>query len=581
MIFSKPVVFSATDSPGESASLLQAPGSSQKGDRRGLLALGLLWLASRALPLYWVFSQLDRKFDFELPEVKKLLEYGFWERKGAMLDTYFGNGLILHPNNHNYVNHPYPILWVYAGLYRLGGEVLVYASLAAVGLVSCLLVYVILGRYFTRSSAWAGAALFTVSQGTLEFDVNTDTVAFGTVVWLLVMLVVSRVEQERRDFSRRELWLLGLGVFVAGQCTWFALTVLPALMLITLPPGMSLANAIRRPFCIAPWRALIFGGTATLGVFLLQVFFYSSSAQGDQNYVLEQMGLANGMSRWSRLPWIFCRMILSGPALWLGALVALYQCRTLLKSNRLMQGAACYLPTLLAVCLILPGLLSRNQHGFRYPLFPCAILVCFVFERARQRWLHLILAGLAGAGLLLGFAKVQVVNKSSMAAHTLGKWIANNTAAHDVILFNRKELSPPVQPSDVEFGSRVGCSADRNFVLAIFDPAAAQAVVRRFLPEQATFLFLRDTTQPLAGELEQILAHDAKLLARTNLPVTIEPISVYKFARQQLRASLNDQSAAVEQRAANPADANAFSLELYRLDARAINWLRATNQPPR
>ena len=320
--------------------------NSIRDGKPGLLAIALLWMASRALPLYWVFSQLERKFDFEVPQVKKILEYGFWARKGAMINTDFVTGLSVNPGN--YVNHPFPIIWLYTLLYRLGGEVAIYIFLAVVGLVSCLLVYVVLRRYFSQPSAWFAAALFTVAQGAIEFDLNTDVVAFGTVVWLFVMLVVSRAHRAGRALTTGELWLLAAGVFAGGQISWFTLTTVPALMIFSLPPGVKLTEAIRKPLRIAPWRPLLIGGVATALVFLMQIVLYSSGAHGDSDYVKEQLGLTS-ISRWKSFPVIVVRMLLAGSALWFGAILALFKMRVLLKSNRLFLGAAAYLPTFIGV----------------------------------------------------------------------------------------------------------------------------------------------------------------------------------------------------------------------------------------
>jgi len=552
------------------------PAHEGNAERWGVFSIALLWLAARVLPFYWVFTALERKFDFEVPQVRKLLEYGFWARKGALLTPPADVGLFANPENFNYVNHPYPIFWLYAALYKIGGALLVYSFVAAVGLAACLMVYVILRRCFSASVAWTATALFTVAEGAIEFDFNTDVVAFGTVVWVTTLWLISRAQQARRDFSKMELWLMGLAIFASGQISWFALTTLPALLIISLPAKVKFSDAFRRPLRQPAWRALFLGGSATLLVFLVQVFLYSSGGGKDRDYLLEQLGL-KGLSRWGSLPWMTARMIFAGAALWFGGLVALFQCRRLFKSNRLFLGAAVYLPTLLMVCLVLPGLLSRNQHGFKYPLFPCAILVGFALEAMRRTaWLKFAMVLMALGGILLSYAKVQVVNRASSAAYTLGKWISANSDPRDVILFNRKDATTPVRPYDVEFASRVGLSADRLVRLSITNTFSMAETARQFAQGRRNFLFLRDETQPISEELDQVLRHQSVLHSRTNLVVPEETPPVYKIARERLRSWMSGKSS-VQAPPSAVTNSNAFSLTLYRLNHGGVGSLVSTN----
>src|SRR2546426_12623064 len=96
-----------------------------RGPARDYISLAFLWLIVHALPWFWLAD--GRHFHWEIVEAKKLLEYGFWARKGAILSYGMYAGILPHPGDFNYVNHPYPILWLYTLLYLLFGKVGPYA----------------------------------------------------------------------------------------------------------------------------------------------------------------------------------------------------------------------------------------------------------------------------------------------------------------------------------------------------------------------------------------------------------------------------------------------------------------------
>ena len=94
----------------------------------------MVWIATRAYPL----SQAQPSVYWEVAEAKKLLEYGFCERQGAIINIHFMTGTMPEPWKYNYVNHPYPILWFDTFLYWLGGSWAVLLNSALLGLLTCL-----------------------------------------------------------------------------------------------------------------------------------------------------------------------------------------------------------------------------------------------------------------------------------------------------------------------------------------------------------------------------------------------------------------------------------------------------------
>src|SRR5215475_11284442 len=83
----------------------------------GLLSCCFLWLVTRALALCWQ----DPRFLWEVWEAKKLLDYGFWDRSGAILHQFWMTGIVADPSKFNYTHHPYPVLWLYTLAYYVGG----------------------------------------------------------------------------------------------------------------------------------------------------------------------------------------------------------------------------------------------------------------------------------------------------------------------------------------------------------------------------------------------------------------------------------------------------------------------------
>src|SRR5438552_14759433 len=196
----------------------------------------MVWIATRAYPL----SQAQPRAYWEVAEAKKLLEYGFCERQGAIINIHFMTGTMHEPWKHNYVNHPYPILWFDTFLYWLGGPWAVLISSALLGLLTCLAMIPALRGCFPQREAGFGALLYTLAPATILFDADTNIVALGAIIWpISIYLIGKDSRQGRLAFAA----LLGAAVFVAGQISWFTYTVLPVLLIATA--GLALNQAGR------------------------------------------------------------------------------------------------------------------------------------------------------------------------------------------------------------------------------------------------------------------------------------------------------------------------------------------------
>src|ERR1700730_1182268 len=77
------------------------------------------WFISRGFAMFAVQPRIA--FYWEIFEIKKLWEYGFLHRAGALVNIQYLPGHLSNPEVFNYVNHPYPIMWVFACAYRIFG----------------------------------------------------------------------------------------------------------------------------------------------------------------------------------------------------------------------------------------------------------------------------------------------------------------------------------------------------------------------------------------------------------------------------------------------------------------------------
>src|ERR1700733_7051292 len=89
----------------------------------GTLIVAVVWAAVRAFPL----MRTSPSSDWEIWEARKLLEYGFLNRGGAVIHNFFMTGRLAHPWYFNYTNHPLLLIWVFAFLQYISGP---WASMA-------------------------------------------------------------------------------------------------------------------------------------------------------------------------------------------------------------------------------------------------------------------------------------------------------------------------------------------------------------------------------------------------------------------------------------------------------------------
>ena len=492
-------------------------------------------------------------------------------------------GLFSNPAEFNYVNHPYPIIWLYALLYWAFGKLGMYLLIAAAGFAGCLLTYRFLTHFFPPAYAWLSTALLIASHATIEFATNTDVIAQGAIVWPLAGLVAIRLKETSNHPRTGFAWLIAFVVFLAGQISWFALTTIPALLLLSLPEEKSLIEALRRPWSVPGWLPILIGGTLSLAVFIGQILLYSPSLHGNAQYLGVQMGMGKSFiaSRASQLPVLLLRMLLASPSLWLGAALGVYLFIRKEPRPRLLGAMLVYLGFFCLVVLAIPRLLLLNQHGFRYTLFPCAVLTAFALVSLPQKYFRFVLVAVALPALLFCYAKIHEY-RASMASMTLGRWIEANTKLNEIVFTNLKYLVPPIQSWDGEFCNNTAVVADRFLIFGAQDEAEFGRAARPFLHQTQEFSFLRDNSQKMDPALMKEIESFGAPVLTTNLVVPNEGLLIFKTARAALWKVLKGnapQYTAVD--SGTESRTNWFSVALYRLPPGSVRALVKHADPKR
>jgi hypothetical protein len=547
---------------------------------RNYTLLASLWFVIHTPVWFWLSE--GRTYPWDIVQAKKLLDYGFWARKGVILEhaSYFG--IVPNPSDFNYVNHPLPIFWVYALLYNLLGSIGPHAFVALAGLAGCLLTYRFLTYFFPSNVSWFTAALLTAAHGTIEFVANTDVVAQSAIVWPLAAVLI--VEWKRAGYGAKTAmpWLIGLVVLACGQISWMAFTTVPVLLLLALPEEVPLATAIRRPWTVAAWIPIIVGAAASLALFIAQVLTYSPSLHGNAHYI---GALASRESfigaRLNMLPVLLLRTLLPGPALWFGALVGLSQIPRIRPERRTIVIMLSYFGIFGLVTMAIPRFFFLNQHAQRFVLFPCAVLTAFALANIPAKWFRAALVSIAFVGLLFCYARVHEY-RVSMASLTLGRWIGQNTKPDEIIFSNLRNRTQPIQPWDGEFFNDFRMVGDRFVAGPAADQATLAQTVRPFKGRLEKASFLHEASQPMDPALLAKIQSCSRESSSTNLDVPPEGILIFKEARKFVWSLLGSRRTPpyAPQGDDSVHPRNAFRLTLYRLSPECVRELNEVATAP-
>jgi len=490
-----------------------------KNTRFNLLIVAAVWAAVRAFP----FTRVSPLFEWEVWEAKKLLDYGFWARSGGILDNYFMTGRLAHPWQFNYTNHPYPIIWLFALLYSLGGPWALVLLVLLVSLGASFLVFSLLKEDFGAGPALFATLLFVTAPEAVFFSTDTSIVALGAMFWPLGAYLIRRFKRTSTSSSTQAV-LLGLMVVVAGQITWFSLTLVPAFLLLSAEPNGAWNRLLQLNLRNKLWWAIFAGAGLTVLLFAMQVAFYTPDFSELWKYAFGQAGMHDmEASRWRMLMGVFLKgSVLVGPSLMLGLVGGVAVWLRQRTSPLLVRASGLYLALFLLAVIALTRFAFRERSLYSYLVFPASCLTAWALEQIRAnlwRW-SLLLAACVGIAYIQAKTSIPSWSRTS---RELGRVIASHTQPEDLVLSNLREMHPPFPQWDVGGGGTTRLTADRMFFLSVTNQNAMADLLRKFHGESPPVVFLRAESEAIDPVLKENLLTRGQLISRIEFQPVVEP----------------------------------------------------------
>ena len=481
------------------------------------LLIALVWLLTRVYPL----STTEPLTYWEVGEAKKLLEYGFSARSGAIINNFYMTGMVSEPWKYNYVNHPYPFLWFDTLVYAFAGGWGVILANGLIGLAASLLVLPALQTLYPPRLALLGAILFTLAPSAIVFTFDTNIVQLGAVLWPPAIYLIGKHLGQRKAVTAA---LLGVTVFLCGQIAWFTYSVLPAL----LCAACALAYHRTEGFTLRPDKglitAIIVGGALTLAVFVGQIVFYTYRLSDTLAYLHGQAGLEQGVPLGQMYLAITLRSLLSvGPALLLGSAAGVV-CLARARSMNWLQSSALLYPLLFAgAVLALPRFFFRERTMYQYLLFPCTVLTLTALQHIGSRLVTNGIICLAVLGLAYPAFQASIP-KVSETSRKLGAVIHQISQPDEVVATNLETQQRPFQTWDVGSIQVSSLIADRMLREKITSREGLQHLLKSYISKELKVVFLYDAGRPIDDSLLSFLrAAAAPESVRFDVP--IEPPS--------------------------------------------------------
>src|SRR5579862_1273845 len=304
---------------------------------RALALIACFWGLTRLYP----FRVVDPRISWETQEAHKLLDYGFLDRAGAILNPIYCSGRITNPAQFNHVDHPVPVFWLLALTYHFAGAWGPAILAAAVSFLSSWLLFLILKSHFDVRPALLATLAYTLAAPSIYYSFDPVSVYLSAVVWIAALFIINAARNGEQIISRRAR-LLGLCMFLAGQLDWYALSITPALLAITADRKPSLKETLRASWRNPSWRWTVAGSLLGLFAFLLQIFFYSPKLAGPLDRLLVRTGLAHtAITGSSMVKMLFIKIVVAivGPALFLGFCLGAWTCYRRKEFPPLVLGA--------------------------------------------------------------------------------------------------------------------------------------------------------------------------------------------------------------------------------------------------
>ena len=459
--------------------------------------LAILFFCTRVFPLlhaqpwsYW-----------EVWEAKKLSEYGFFERRGALLDAHYLTGVLPHPEKFNYVNHPAPIHWVNMLIYQGFGDWGILFLNTSLGLLACFLTLASLRKIYPVDIACFGAVLFTVAPSSIIFDVDPCVGPLASFLWPAgaYLLLADHLPLLRRT------WLLGLLCLVAGQIDWLSWTILGSLTVATLGIGWSRRLSIQPQWLLL--QALFLGSALTVLFFAAQIFAYISDWNDLAKYISKQG--SSTLPFVSLLKSVCPRIALSlSPALLLAGFFGFVLMLWRRTARPVEIAALVYLPIFLAALVALRGFFLTEIWPYEYLVFPFTLASCYFLAYLPVFWRRIIAYPLLSVLALSGifYAQLQTTSpKLSTETSFLADLFSKESAPREVIATNMIDQSPPLPSWNVAGLYVARQKADRLLRTGINAKAQLFDLLREFHTPSLDILFVSTPCQPIDPPLEQLL----------------------------------------------------------------------------
>jgi len=459
--------------------------------------LAVLFVCTRAFPLlhaqpwsYW-----------EVWEAKKLSEYGFFERRGALLDTHYLTGVLPHPERFNYVNHPAPIHWVNMLIYQGFGDWGIIFLNTSLGLLACFLTLASLRKIYPVDVACFGAALFTVAPSSIIFDVDPCVGPLASFLWPAgaYLLLSDHLPLLRRS------WLLGVLCLVAGQIDWLSWTILGSLTVATLGIGWNRRISIHPHWPL--FQAIFLGGALTVLFFAAQIFAYIADWNDLAKYISKQGSSTLPFA--ALLKSVSLRIALSlSPVLLLAGFFGFVLMLWRRTARPVELAALVYLPIFFAALVVLQGFFLTEIWPYEYLIFPFLLASCYFLSSLpllwRARLAYPLLSVLALSGIF--YAQLQSTSpKLSTETSFLAKLFSKESAPEEIIATNMVDQLPPLPSWNVAGLYVARQKADRLLRAGISAKAQLFDLLREFHTPSLDILFVSTPCQPIDPPLEQLL----------------------------------------------------------------------------
>ena len=487
-------------------------------NRLPYLLIALVWLVTRAYPLWttepWIY--------WEIGEARKLLEYGFWTRAGAIIDIHFMNGIVAEPWKFNYVNHPYPILWFDTLVHWFAGGWGVVLANALARLAACLLVFLALKWVFSPGLALVGAVLFTLAPSDILFTFDPNTVQLGAILWPPAIYLIGKNLQNRQTVGAVAL---GAVVFFCGQIDWFTYSILPALLCAACGFAYDRSSGFTTKPNTGLIAGILAGSVLTMAAFACQIVCYTHNFSDTLVYVQGQASSEQGVPLRRMYAAIAMRGILSaGPALFLGSLAGII-CLARKRTVNWLQWTAILYPLLfVGAAIVLPRFFFRERTMYQYLLFPCTVLTLTALQHLGSRLATGGIIALAVLGLVYPAFQfsIPVVSKTS---RKLGSLLREISQPDEVVATNLVGQQKPFQNWDVGSIGMASLSADRMIRAKILTKEELQSLLKNYRAKELKVVFLYDTSRPIDPALITFL-RSVSLPVITRFDVPHEPASV-------------------------------------------------------